>query len=98
MGPLFTTLIALACMVAGMMLGSFLRRRLPNHHLGDDSIDVVKTSTGMIATLVALVIGLLVTSAASSFDQANAEITQTGAKIILLDRLLGRYGPETAEI
>src|SRR5215813_2721506 len=98
MDSVVTTLIALASMGAGMLLGSALRRRLPDQHLRDDSKDVVKAASGMIATLVALVIGLLVSSAKSSFDQANAGITQMGAKIILLDRLLGRYGPETAEI
>jgi hypothetical protein len=93
-----TTLIALGCMGAGMLLGSFLRHRLPDQHLLDDSKDVVKTASGMIATLAALVIGLLVSSAKSSFDQASAGITEMGAKIILLDRLLGRYGPEAAAI
>ena len=52
----------------------------------------------MIATLVALVIGLLVSSAKSSYDQASAGVTQIGAKVILLDRTLERYGPETAAI
>lgn len=98
MPSLVTTLIALACMGAGVLLGSFLRLRLPDQHLRDDSKDVVKTATGMIGTLVALVIGLLVSAANASFDQANAGVTQAGAKIILLDRLLVRYGPATAEI
>lgn len=98
MVSVLTPLIALVCMGAGMLLGSYLRRWLPDHHLRDESRDVVTTATGMIATLVALVIGLLVSSATSSFDQANAGITQTGAKIILLDRLLGRYGSDAAEI
>jgi hypothetical protein len=85
-------------MCAGMFLGSFLRSRLPDQHLRDDSKDLVKTASGMIATLVALVIGLLVSSAKSSFDQASAGVTHAGTKIILLDHVLGRYGPETAAI
>jgi hypothetical protein len=52
----------------------------------------------MIATLVALVIGLLVSSSKSSYDQASSGVTQIGTKIILLDRALGRYGPETKAI
>jgi hypothetical protein len=98
MASLFTALIALICMCAGVLLGSFLRSRVPDHHLRDDSKDVVKAASGMIATLVALVVGLLVSSAKSSFDQANAGITQMGAKVIQLDHLLNRYGPETAAI
>src|SRR3954447_15907244 len=98
MSSFVATLIVLASMGAGTLLGSLLRRRLPDAHLRDDSKDVVKTASGMIATLVALVIGLLVSWAKSSFDQANAGITEMGARIITLDRLLGRYGPEAAPI
>src|SRR4051794_35635746 len=98
MSSFVATFIALASMGAGMVLGSLLRRRLPDAHLRDDSKDVVKTASGMIATLIALVIGLLVSSAKSSFDEANAGITEMGARIIMLDRLLGRLGPEAAPI
>jgi hypothetical protein len=98
MDSLLTALITLACLCAGMILGSLIRSRLPDHHLRDDSKDVVKTASGMIATLVALVIGLLVSSSKSSYDQAGSGLTQTGAKIILLDRALRRYGPETKGI
>jgi hypothetical protein len=98
MTSLLTALITLACLCAGIILGSMIRSRLPDHHLRDDSKDVVKTATGMIATLVALVIGLLVSSSKSSFDQASSGLTQMGANVILLDHALGRYGPETKAI
>jgi hypothetical protein len=98
MTSLITALITVVSLCAGWLLGSFLRDRLPDHHLRDDSKDVVKTAAGMIATLIALVIGLLVSSAKSSFDQANEGLTQAGAKIIQLDRALGRYGPEASPI
>jgi len=98
MASLLTALITLACLCAGTILGSLIRSRLPDHHLRDDSKDVVKMASGMIATLVALVIGLLVSSSKSSFDQASSGVTQMGANVILLDRALGRYGPETKAI
>src|SRR5262249_2508790 len=98
MASLLTALLTLACLCAGTVLGSLIRSRLPDHHLRDDSKDVVKMASGMIATLVALVIGLLVSSSKSSFDQASSGVTQIGAKIILLDRPLVRYGPETKVI
>jgi Protein of unknown function (DUF4239) len=98
MASLFTALITLACLCAGTILGSLIRSRLPDHHLRDDSKDIVKTASGIIATLVALVIGLLVSSSKASYDQASSGVTQIGAKIILLDRALGRYGPETKAI
>ena len=98
MASLITALITLACICAGTILGSLMRDRLPDHHLRDDSRDVIKTASGMIATLVALVIGLLVSSSKSTYDQASGGVTQIGAKLILLNRLLERYGPETKAI
>jgi hypothetical protein len=98
MASLPTALITLACLCAGTVLGSLIRSRLPDHHLRDDSKDIVKTASGIMATLVALVIGLLVSSSKASYDQASSGVTQIGAKIILLDRALGRYGPETKAV
>jgi hypothetical protein len=98
MTSFFTTLITVAALCGGGLFGSFLRDRLPDHHFCDDSKDIIKMASGMIATLVALVIGLLVSSAKSSFDQANDGLTQAGAKLILLDRTLSRYGQEALPI
>jgi hypothetical protein len=98
MASLLTALFTLTCLCAGIVLGSLIRSRLPDDHLREDSKDVVKMASGMIATLVALVIGLLVSSSKSSFDQASSGVTQMGAKIILLNRALVRYGPETKAI
>jgi hypothetical protein len=95
MPSLPTAFITLASLCAGSLRGSLVRHRLPDHHLRDDSRDVIKMASGMIATLVALVIGLLVTSSKSTYDQASEGVNQIGAKIILLDRLLASYGPET---
>jgi hypothetical protein len=80
-----------------MLLGMFLRSVLPEHHLSDESKDAVKLGIGMIATLAALVLGLLIASAKGHFDTMNSGLTQTGSKIILLDRTMAHYGPETKE-
>jgi len=95
--PLVISLIAFGCIFGSMLLGMFLRRLLPDHHLSDESKDVMKLGTGMIATLAALVIGLLIASAKGSFDTINNGIIQAGSKIILLDRTLANYGSETRE-
>lgn len=84
-------------MFGGALLGMFLRTVLPEQHLSDASKDVVKLVTGLIATLAALVLGLLVASAKGSFDMANEGFRQSAAKIILLDRALAQYGPETKD-
>jgi hypothetical protein len=75
-----------------------LQGLLPQHHLRDSSKDTVKVVAGTIATLSALVLGLLVGSAKSSFDATNTAIIQNGAKVILLDRVLAAYGPETKDV
>ncbi|WNC95081.1 hypothetical protein RI103_33120 [Paraburkholderia sp. FT54] len=98
MHHLNVALIVFACVFCSALLGLYLRTRLPEHHLSDDSIGVVKLATGLIATMAALVLGLLISSAKSSFDTVNAEVTHEAANVILLDRVLARYGPETQEI
>lgn len=82
-----STSIALAsagCIFSGALLGLGLQRLLPGHHLNKETQDVVKLGAGMIATLTALVLGLLVSSSKSSFDAMNSGIVQSSAKIILL--------------
>ena len=80
--------------MGGAIAGSFLGRFLPPHHLNDASKDIVKFGAGIIATLAALVLGLLVASAKNSYDAKASEIEQSAAKIILLDQLLRQYGSE----
>lgn len=80
-----------------MLLGVFLRTFLPEHHLSDESKDAVKLGIGMIATLAALVLGLLIASAKGTFDTFNSGLRQTSARLILLDRVMAHYGPETRE-
>src|SRR5438477_8999032 len=87
-------LISAGCIFGGVLLGLVLRGLLPDYHLRDASKDTVKVGAGMIATVSALVLGLLVASAKNTFDSTEAEITQRSAKIILLDRVLADYGPE----
>ena len=90
-------LISAGCVFGGALLGLLLSRVLPEHHLRDNSKDTVKVVAGTIATLAALVLGLLVGSAKSSFDATNREITQSSTQVILLDRVLADYGPETRD-
>ena len=97
MSPLAISLVAFGCIFGGMMIGMFLRVVLPEHHLSDESKDAVKLGIGMIATLAALVLGLLIASAKGNFDAVKNGLIQTGSKIILLDRIMANYGPETKE-
>jgi hypothetical protein len=87
--------IVLACVFGGALLGMVLRLILPEHHLASDSKDVIKLGMSLTATMSALVLALLIASAKSSYDAQRNEITQMSANIILLDRVLAKYGPET---
>jgi len=89
--------IVFACVFGGAMLGTALRAALPTQHLAADSKEAVKVGMGLVATMAALVLGLLVASAKSSYDSQNSELTEMSAKIVLLDRVLAHYGPETKE-
>ena len=87
--------IALACVFGGALLGMALRRILPEHHLSADSKDVIKLGMALTATMSALVLALLINSAKGSYDTQRSEVTQLSANLILLDRVLAHYGPET---
>ncbi|MEI8190923.1 MAG: hypothetical protein WCI75_14510 [candidate division NC10 bacterium] len=98
MNSLVIAVIAFSCMFGGGVAGLLLKRRLPDHHLSPETRDVVRLAAGLIGTLAALVLGLLIASANNSFNARDQEIKQAGADLILLDRTLRHYGPETNEI
>jgi hypothetical protein len=95
MSPISVSLIAFACIFGGTFLGMFLRKRLPGHHLSGDTKDVVRLGTGLIGTIAALVLGLLIASANSTYETQSGQVKQLTANIVLLDRTLAQYGPET---
>jgi hypothetical protein len=90
-------LIVFACTFGGALIGMFLRAVLPERHLSADSKDTVRLGMGMIATMAALVLGLLVASAKNFYDTQSSDLTQLSANVVLLDRVLAHYGPETKE-
>lgn len=89
-----TSLIVLACISGGVLLGIFLHNTLPGRHLDPDTKDVVRLCTGLIGTIAALVLSLLIASAKSSFDTHSIQVQQLTANVIMLDELLAQYGPE----
>ena len=98
MSPLAVSLIAFVVIFGGAFLGVLLRRALAGHHLDDDAKDVVRLGTGLIGTIAALVLGLIIASAKSSYDTQSSQVQYMTANIILLDQLMARYGPETRPI
>src|SRR5262245_25506788 len=92
--PIALSFIALACIVSGIVLGTLLRNALPEQSLSGDAKDVVRLGTGLVGTIAALVLGLLIASAKSSHDTQNAQVRQMTANTILLDSLLAQFGRE----
>jgi hypothetical protein len=82
----------------GALLGMYFRNVLPEDHLREDVRDVIKLSTGLIGTMAALVLGLLIASAKSSYDTKSTQIQQITANIIQIDFDLERYGPDAQSV
>jgi hypothetical protein len=86
--------ITFVCTFGGAMLGMVLRGFLPDPHLSSDSKDVIKMGTGLIATMSALVLGLLIASAKNTLDAQRTGFQQMAANVVLIDRTLAHFGPE----
>jgi hypothetical protein len=94
---------AIAAVVLGgsfgaALVGMVLHVKLPDRHLDSDSRDVVKLVMGLIATMSALVLSLLIASASTSYDRQSNELKTLSANIILLDRTLESYGPGAEDV
>jgi hypothetical protein len=88
--------VTFACAFGGAISGHFIRRNIPHTHLSKKSQDVMKLGMGLVATMTALLLGLVTSSARSSFDSQDALMRTLAVNVLTLDRLLARYGPETA--
>ena len=98
MSPAVLSCLIFVLTLGGIVLGALLRTTLPQHHLSKDSQDIVRLGVGLIATIAALVLGLLIAAAKGSFDTQSGQVKQITADIILLDALLEQYGPEALPI
>jgi hypothetical protein len=98
MNALLLSGVIFVLILGGIFLGSLLRWSLPKHHLSEDAQNTVRLGVGLIATIAALVLGLLIAAAKGSFDTQNTQIKQITADLILLDNILAQYGPEARPI
>jgi len=89
--------IVFGCVFGGALVGALLHGRLPQHHREGDSKDVIKLVMGLVATIAALVLGLLIASAHTFYDTQESEVRQLAVHLSLLDRILAHYGPEAAD-
>lgn len=98
MRPLALSCVSFSCIFGGALLGLLVSRLLPAHHVSADSKDAVKLGMGLVATMAALVLGLLVASAKGSYDAQRSNLITMSTNAVLLDRVLAHYGPEAAPI
>ena len=98
MSALLISIITFALVFGGALFGMYARNAVPEGHLREDVKDVVRLSTGLIGTIAALVLGLLIASAKSSYDARNTQIKQITSNIILLDALLEQYGTDARNL
>jgi hypothetical protein len=98
MSTLTVSGIIFACILGGALLGMVLRGLLPEKHLSAETKDLVKLGMGLVGTMTALVLGLLIASAKASFDAQRSGVAQLSGNLIFLDRTLAHYGPEAKEV
>ncbi len=98
MHAIITSVIVFGCTFGGLLLGLFLRARLPDRDFIDKPPEVVKLGLALISLVAALLLSLQLSSAKASFDALSDEVNQISGDVMLLDRTLARYGPEAQPI
>ena len=96
--PFALSLAAFGCVIGGVLLGIWGHRYLPSGHRDSDTKEAVRLGMALVGTTVALVLGLLIASSKSFYDTQNNEVTEVAANVVLLDRVLAHYGPETKDV
>jgi len=97
MNATLTAGMVAASLLAAVLVGRYLRRLLPEAHRSAETRDTVKLAMGLVATMTALLLGLLVSSAKSSYDATRGQVIHMAARVAYLDRVLLAYGPEAAD-
>jgi hypothetical protein len=90
-------LLAFGVTFGAALMAMFIGDRLPAHHLDGYSKELVRLVMGLIATITALVLGLLISSAHSAYDGQQAELRELSVRVYQVDRILARFGPDAIE-
>ncbi len=97
MSPLVIALLTFVCSFGAALVGLMLHVKLPDRHLDGDSKDTVKLVMGLIATMAALVLGLLIASAQNTYNTRSSNVQKLSADVAQLDHLLAIYGPDAKD-
>jgi hypothetical protein len=98
MSSLTAGLFVFACIFGASFVATRIRPLLPEPHQSAETKDTVKLAMALVATMTALVLGLLVGSAKGTYDAEKANVATTSAKIVMLDRVLAHYGTEAMPV
>lgn len=90
--------VVLALILLSAAFGSYVRAKLPDHHFGEASLGAMRIAVGLVATLAALVLSLLISSGKSSLDLVNTALERNTVAMIRLDRTLSQFGPATDDL
>ena len=94
MSPLAVSAIVVCVLFGSALIGMAIRRAMPERYKDEHTSNIVKTAMGLIGTVSALVLGLVIATAKSSYDDRAGQTRQLTAKAIQLDALLSAYGPD----
>ena len=98
MQSVLVSIVVFACVFGGVLFGMYVRRVLPEDHLREDTKQVIGLGMGLIGTLTALLLAMVTSSAKESFDFEGSQLRQAAVDVLVLDRALSDYGPETRNI
>jgi len=94
LSPIAVSLLAFPVILGRAFAGTLLRKALPDRHLAEDAKDIIRLGTGLIGTIAALVLGLLIASAKSSYEDGRAKNSRR-SKVTNLPPGTGFLPPET---
>jgi hypothetical protein len=98
MNSIAVTSIVFVSILAAGLVGMAVRRAIPADHLGSSEKEVARLVTGLMTTMTAIVLGMLVSSAKASYDARTNEVAEISTQVVAVDRLLSKYGTETGEV
>jgi hypothetical protein len=98
MSAIAVSSISFASIFASGLVGMAVRRAIPANYLGSDEKEVTRLVTGLMTTMAAIVLGMLVSSAKASYDARTNEVAEISSEVVTIDRMLSRYGTETADV
>lgn len=92
------SLIAFLCIFGAAIAGMGIKDRLPEHHLTEQSLEIIAAARSVVVGVAALTLGLLIATAKESFDGKEAQLKESTAKMIVLDRLLLKDGAASQKV